>query len=77
MRKSGAVNQARPLGDDEGRLPIFHTNTTHARTHPTPPPRTHLELRGVEVVGAARELLKVDVRRDVHLAAVDAQDLGF
>mmetsp|Transcript_18452 Transcript_18452/g.46683 ORF Transcript_18452/g.46683 Transcript_18452/m.46683 type:complete len:537 (-) Transcript_18452:109-1719(-) len=43
----------------------------HARLH-----AHRLELRGVEVVGRARQLLKVDVARHVHLARVDAQDLG-
>lgn len=33
-----------------------------------------LELRGVEVVRAARELLVVDVRRHAHLARVDGDD---
>lgn len=43
----------------------------HARLH-----ADRLELRSVEVVGGARQLLKVDVRRDVHFAGVDLQDLG-
>lgn len=34
-----------------------------------------LELRSVEVVCGARQLLKVDIRRHVHLARVDLQDL--
>jgi len=48
--------------------------------HPTTPPKGPVEcistrrphLCGVEVVRAARELLKVDVRPHVHLAAVGA-----
>eukprot|EP00882_Tetradesmus_deserticola_P024956 GHRQ01027338.1.p1 GENE.GHRQ01027338.1~~GHRQ01027338.1.p1 ORF type:complete len:145 (+),score=6.45 GHRQ01027338.1:496-930(+) len=49
---------------------------------PVPPERKHarlhthrFQLRCVEVVRAARKLLKVDVWRHVHLAAVDLQDL--
>ena len=44
-------------------------NTTHLDTN-------SLELGAVEVVCAARKLLKVDVGGDVHLARVDAEDIA-
>lgn len=42
----------------------------------TIPPTHRLELRGVEVVCAARQLVVVDVGADVHLAAVDLRQEG-
>lgn len=35
---------------------------------------THLELRAVELVRRPRKLIKVDLRRDLHLARVDPVD---